>query len=486
MASIARKRCKHRPSKAQRRQRRRRQTQKTRAVRRQLRQLHGQLPRPARLLCDTLAHAFTTATALRFALLLVAALLTVGRHTVANLLRTLGPLVPGDSSSYRRVFSQRRWSSWQLARLLTGWIVERLAPDGPLLLAGDDTVDEHRGPKVYGKGRHRDPVRSTHSYTAFRWGHKWVVIAVLVRLPFCRRLWALPILVALYRPQQKGRRHKTPPELLRQLLCVLLRWLPRRPLVCVADGNYATHDLARLAARHPDRLTYVSHFYADAALYETPPKTAPGGKRKGRPRQKGQKLPSPAAVVARTKRRQRLNVAWYGGGRRDVEVVTGTGHWYRSGAGLAALRWVWVHDCSGTHRDEYFFTTAVGWTAAQLIETYTGRWNIETTFEEMRSCLGLETTRGWTATTVSRVGPCLFGLYTVAVALYVGLPRYRRLGVGVLWPGKQDVTFSDALTAVRRWLWVEWVFAIPGHGREFSKLSRPFQHLLLAGLTPAP
>jgi len=486
MASIASKRCKQRPSKAQRRQQRRRQTQKTRAVRRQLRQLHGQLPRPARLLCDSLAHAFTTATALRFALLLVAALLTVGRHTVANLLRTLGPLVPGDSSSYRRVFSQRRWSSWQLARLLTGWIVERLAPDGPLLLAGDDTVDEHRGPKVYGKGRHRDPVRSTHSYTAFRWGHKWVVVALLVRLPFCRRLWALPILVALYRAEHKGRRHKTPPELLRQLLRVLLRWLPQRPLVCVADGNYATHDLARLAARHPDRLTYVSHFYADAALYQTPPKTAPGGKRKGRPRQKGQKLPSPAAVVAWTKRRQRLNVAWYGGGRRDVEVVTGTGHWYRSGAGLAALRWVWVHDCSGTHRDEYFFTTAVGWTAAQVIETYTARWNLETTFEEMRSCLGLETTRGWTATTVSRVGPCLFGLYTVAVVLYVGLPRYRRLGVGVLWPGKQDVTFSDALTAVRRWLWVEWVFAIPGHGREFSKLSRPFQHLLLAGLTPAP
>ena len=341
MASIASKRCKQRPSKAQRRQQRRRQTQKTRAVRRQLRQLHGQLPRPARLLCDSLAHAFTTATALRFALLLVAALLTVGRHTVANLLRTLGPLVPGDSSSYRRVFSQRRWSSWQLARLLTGWIVERLAPDGPLLLAGDDTVDEHRGPKVYGKGRHRDPVRSTHSYTAFRWGHKWVVVALLVRLPFCRRLWALPILVALYRAEHKGRRHKTPPELLRQLLRVLLRWLPQRPLVCVADGNYATHDLARLAARHPDRLTYVSHFYADAALYQTPPKTAPGGKRKGRPRQKGQKLPSPAAVVAWTKRRQRLNVAWYGGGRRDVEVVTGTGHWYRSGAGLAALRWVW-------------------------------------------------------------------------------------------------------------------------------------------------
>jgi hypothetical protein len=437
-------------------------------------------------LLDTLGRAFTRATALRFSLLVTAALLTVGRHTVANLLRTLGPLVPGDPSSYRRVFSHRRWSGLRLARLLTGWVVERLVPDGPIVLAGDDTVDEHKGKKVYGKGRHRDPVRSTHTYTAFRWGHKWVVVAMLVRLPFARRLWALPVLVALYRPAAKGRRHKTPPELLGQLLRVLLRWLPQRQFVCAADGNYATHDLARLARRYPSRLTYLSHFYADAALYDAPPRPLPGAKRTGRPRLKGRRLPSPAEVVARAQRRQRLNVAWYGGGRRDVEVVTGTGQWYRSGAGLVALRWVWVHDCAGTHRDEYFFTTTVGWTAAQVIETYTGRWNIETTFEEMRCCLGLETTRGWSEPTVLRAAPCLFGLYTVVVALYVQLPARRRLGVVVLWIGKRDGTFSDALTAVRRWLWVEWVFAIPGHGPAFSKLSRPFQQLLLAGLTPAP
>jgi DDE superfamily endonuclease len=475
-------------SKAQRSQRRCRQTCKTRAVHRQLRRLHDQLPRPARTLLDTLGSAFHHATALRFSLLRTAALLTVGRHTVANLLRTLGPLVPGDPSSYRRVFSQRRWSSWRLARLLTGWVVEHLLPDGPIVLAADDTVDEHRGKKVYGKGRHRDPVRSTHSYTAFRWGHKWLVVAVLVRFPFTRRWWALPVLVALYRPEKenerRGRRHKTPPELLRQLLRVLLRWFPQRPFVCVADGNFATHDLARLAARYPGRLTYLSHFYADANLCAPAPPVV-GKKPSGRPRKKGRKLPAPAEIVKQTKQRQRLNVAWYGGGRRDVEVVTGTAHWYQAGASLVAVLWVWVHDCTGTHRDEYFFTTDVGWSAEQVIEAYTRRWNLETTFQEMRSYLGLETTCGWTEPTVLRVAPCLFGLYTVVAALYVQLPaRQRRVGL-LAWVGKQDVTFSDALTAVRRWLWVHWVFAIPGHSTAFSKLSRPFQQLLLAGLAPA-
>jgi hypothetical protein len=488
MASIAKRQC-PRLSKSQRRQVRQRQARKARAARRQLRRLHEHLPRPARALFDALHQAFTGPTALRFTVLVCAAILTVGHHTVLNLLRTLGPLVPGDPSSYHRVLSHCRWSSWHLAKLLASWVLGHLLPDGPVFLAGDDTVEEHRGKHVHGKARHRDPVRSSHSYTAFRWGHKWVVLAVLVRFPFTRRRWALPLLVALYRSEEDnrrlGRRHKTPPELLGQLLRVLLRWFPGRRFVWAADGNYATHALARLAARHPDRLTYLSHFYANANLYEPPPAPPPGKKAPGRPRQKGKKLAAPAQVVARAKGRQRLNVAWYGGGRRDVEVVTGTGQWYQAGEGLVAVLWVWVHDCTGTHRDEYFFTTDVRWTAPAVIETYTGRWNIETTFEEMRAYLGLETTRGWTEKTVLRAAPCLFGLYTVVAVLYAQLPARARRGGAIAWPGKQDTTFSDAITCVRRWLWVEWVFAIPGHRLAFSKLSPTFQRLLLAGLAPA-
>jgi hypothetical protein len=71
------------------------------------------------------------------------------------------------------------------------------------------------------------------------------------------------------------------------------------------------------------------------------------------------------------------------------------------------------------------------------------------------------------------------------VYLYAELPR-QFAGVRVVdWPGKHDVTFSDAITAVRRWLWLEWVFTIPGHRTEFSKLSGPFRQILLNGLAPA-
>src|SRR5437763_13179671 len=186
--------------------RRRRMARKARAARRELRRLQQAVPEPARSLFDSLAGAFTRPTFLRIVVLALAALLTLGGRTVCNLLRTLGALAPGHPSSYHRVFSHRRWSGWRLARLLAGWVFTHLLPDGPIEVAGDDTVEEHPGDRVYGKGCHRDPVRSTHSYTAFRWGHKWVVIGVLVRLPFASRRWALPVLVALYRTEEDNRR----------------------------------------------------------------------------------------------------------------------------------------------------------------------------------------------------------------------------------------------------------------------------------------
>jgi hypothetical protein len=268
---------------------------------------------------------------------------------------------------------------------------------------------------------------------------------------------------------------------MRQLLAVLVHWFPERQFIFAGDGGYGTHELARFAARRRGRLQLVSRFYADANLSAPPP--AARSKKAGRPRVKGKKLPSPAQVVQRSKRK-RLNVAWYGGGRRDVEVVSGTGHWYKAGDGLVPVLWVFVHDLTGTHRDEYFFTTDTRMSAREVIETFTGRWSIETTFQEMRAHLKLESTRGRTQKTVLRAAPCLFALFSVVALWYAHLPAQRQRRA-VDWPGKTETTFSDAITSVRRWLWTDWVFATPGHHEAFAKLSRPFQAVLLDALAPA-
>ena len=155
------------------------------------------LPPDATPLLAALTPVFSQPTAARFITLFAAALLTTGRRTVANLLRTLGRLAPGHVTSYQRVLSAARWSGVELGCALARLILDRFLPDGPVVLVGDDTVENHPGRRVYGKGRHRDPVRSSHAYTAWRYGHKWVVIAVLVRFPFATRPWALPVLADL-------------------------------------------------------------------------------------------------------------------------------------------------------------------------------------------------------------------------------------------------------------------------------------------------
>ena len=148
------------------------------------------------------------------------------------------------------------------------------------------------------------------------------------------------------------------------------------------------------------------------------------------------------------------------------------------------LRWVFVRDREGTHRDEYFYTTDPAISPEGIVGHYAWRWNIETTFQEVRAHLGLETTRGWCRRTVLRAGPCLLGLYSLVALLFVGLPEGERQGA-VQWPGKAVVTFSDALTAVRRWLWSSWVFPQAVGGTAVQQLPAPLQALVFSALAPA-
>jgi hypothetical protein len=445
------------------------------------------IPACAMPLLSTFRPAFSTPTYHRFCVLMLAAVLTTGRRTITNLLRTVRYQAHGHVSSYHRVFAQRRWSTWALARILLTLLLDHVVPPGPVLLAGDDTVTEHPGPQVFGKGRHRDGVRSSHRYTAYRWGHTWGVVSVLVKLPIATRPWALPVLAALYRPPEwdrmHGTRHKTPAHIARLLLARLMRWFPERHFIFVADSGYGTSETARFCRKYRRHLTLVSKFYGDAALYEPPP---PRTRRTiGRPRVKGGKLASPQEVVAQGPQRIHLTVAWYGGTTRDIALVSGTGHWYRIGEDLVAVRWVYVHDCTGAHRDEYLFSTGLHLHSKQIVECYTQRWSIETTFQECREDLKLESTKCYAKETVLRFTPCLFGLYTMIVLLYRQLPDSLRSPSVLSWHGKATVTFSDMMVRVRQTIWKQWFFQTPATTAVFSKLPTPLQETILYALAPA-
>jgi hypothetical protein len=438
------------------------------------------LPAAAQPFLLALTDPLIQPTAQRLVLLAVGATLTTGRRTVTRILATTGRLAQGHFSDYHRVFSRASWSTWAVGRVLARLVLDLLPPDEPVVVAGDDTVAQHRGPHVYGKGRHRDAVRSSHSHTVWKWGHKWVTLAILVPLPFVRRRWALPVLSALYRPEDlnraEGRRHRTPPALVRQLVAALMHWFPERKFILVADGNFATHELARFGHRHRRHLTFISRFYAAANLYDPPP----AYRGRGRPRVKGAKRPAPREVVAAQKRLRRARVRWYGGQQRRIGCVSDAGQWDKGGAGLVPVRWVFVRDQQGTHRDEYFFTTDPALTPEQVVSWYTQRWSIETTYQELRAHLGFETTRQRVAAAVLRTGPCLLGLFSVISLIYAADLRDHRPELQSLsWYAKNEPTFADALAAVRRLFWAETVLATPTEQAGFAKLPPDLRETLL-------
>jgi len=240
------------------------------------------LPPAAEPLIAPFAAAFTRPTYDRFLTLLVGVIVTNGRRTVSHILRVVAALAPGHASSYHRFFSRARWSLWPLGHVLAAAVLAILPADQPVLLAADDTVAQHRGRKVYGKGCHRDAVRSSWGKLIHKWGHRWVVLAVLVKFPFAQRPWALPVMCALYRPpemsRREKRRHKVPSDLARQLVAALLRWFPSRRFILLGDGHFSGIVLAdfarRRCRRRAHRLTVIGRLRADAALYARPSKAS--------------------------------------------------------------------------------------------------------------------------------------------------------------------------------------------------------------------
>jgi hypothetical protein len=83
-----------------------------------------------------------------------------------------------------------------------------------------------------------------------------------------------------------------------------------------------------------------------------------------------------------------------GGSPRDLAVVTGPGPWYCLGEALVEVRWGDVHDGTGTPQDAYVWTTAVTMRPQPIVAGYPQRGSMETTVQECRESVPLESTKG--------------------------------------------------------------------------------------------
>jgi hypothetical protein len=204
----------------------------------------------------------TVRTAANLAVLLRGAVLAAGSRTVTACLVAAWPWVARHWSVYENVGRRARLPMLAMARRLFLLILLLIPPNAVVELATDDTLARRFGLHVVGIGLHRDAVASSHAYRVLSPGHKWVTLAVVVRLPFCSRPFALPILSVLYcarkltkrsRAKRLYRAHRTPPELALLMVRIVVRWAPERRFRLLGDGGYATHELAGALCARPRR-----------------------------------------------------------------------------------------------------------------------------------------------------------------------------------------------------------------------------------------
>jgi len=269
---------------------------------------------------------------------------------------------------------------------------------------------------------------------------------LLVPIPWATRVWALPFLTALAPSERyyegKARGHKKLTDWARQMLLQVRRWLPERALVVVADSSFAAILLLECLRRLPNPICIVTRLRLDAALYKPAPTRKPG--KSGRPRLKGARLPTLEHILG-DKKTVWKKVAirdWYGQKRRQIEIVSRTAVWYHSGMPPLPIRWVLIRDPKGKFRSQALLCTDLNIDPIQIVKWFVMRWQLEVTFQEVRTHLGVETQRQWSDWAIARTTPALLGLFSLVTLLAHCSTRQGKLPIRqAAWYAKPLPTF---------------------------------------------
>jgi DDE superfamily endonuclease len=364
------------------------------------------LPVPASLmtLLAVFAPLFTAPSFRTFTALACGFLAQSGKRTVCGMLTGAGlsRIWPHDRAHY--FFARARWNPDDLGICVAKLVVFLLVPDGePVEVLIDDTLFRRRGKRVWAASWFHDGSAQGPAKTGF--GNNWVVLAVRVSLPVVSRPVAVPVMAKLV---IKGTMSASRLWLARRMVTRLAQELPGRRISVTADSAYAGEELKQL----PDGVIWTTRLRSNAALHDLAPERT--GKR-GRPRKKGDRLPSLKAMAAAAAFSQ-VTVTRYGK-TETIAVHAFTCLWY-SVAGTAPVTVILIRDKSKTGFDIALVTTEKDPDIAEVIERYAARWSIEVAIEDSKQLFGTGQARNRTAAAVERTIPFMLACQAIAVCWY--------------------------------------------------------------------
>jgi hypothetical protein len=369
--------------------------------------------------------------------------------------------------NYHRVLNRAQWSALGGAKILLLQLIKALNIIGPLVVVIDDHVERRSGKKIKARGCYRDAVRSSRGFLVRCFGLKWVAMMIAVKLPWSNRTFALPFLTVLAQSEKadstRGKVHKTTVDWARQMCFQLRRWLPTIAIILVADGGFASAQLAWTALKL--NISLISRLRLDARIFDFPEmKEGPG-----RPAKRGRRLLPPKKLLkdANTPWKE-AEVQWYEGRKQKVRYVTTTCLWSPIGGEPIPIRLVVMIDPAGRFESSALMSTDITLSAIAIIEEFVKRWSIEVTFREVREHLGVETQRQWSDKAIARETPALFALYSMVILM--GLKLGQITIRTSAWYSKKGVAFSDILVEVRRILWGERYFSQVIEKGELTKI----------------
>ena len=364
------------------------------------------LPVPASLmtLLAVFSSLFTAPSFRTFTALACGFLAQSGKRTVCGMLTGAGlsRLWSHDRAHY--FFSRARWNPDDLGIAAARLVIALLVPAGePAEVLIDDTLFRRRGKRVWAASWFHDGSAQGPAKTGF--GNNWVVLAVRVRLPMISRPVAVPVMAKLV---IKGTASASRLWLARRMVTRLARELPGRQIHVTADSAYAGEELRKL----PDGVTWTTRLRSNAALHDLPPGRTG---RKGRPRKKGDRLPSLAKIAAGAAFWQ-VTVTRYGK-TETIAVHAFTCLWY-SVAGAAPVTVILIRDKSKTGHDLALVTTEANPGIVQVIERYAARWAVEVAIGDAKQLFGAGQARNRTAAAVERTVPFMLACQALAVCWY--------------------------------------------------------------------
>ena len=413
-----------------------------------------------------------------FQSLLAGWIVCLGPHTISAVWQATGLAAKRHHDTAYAVFHSAAWEWDDLGIILATLILTHLVPGGVVWVAVDDTLCHKRGAKVAFGGIFLDAVLSSKRHKTFRFGLNWVVLGIAVPIPMrTDRYFCLPVLWRLSRKKgQPG--YKPRPQSAAELARKLAEANPDRTFWLVGDSAYVN---AALLQGRPANLQVIGPLHWKAALFGRPGPPVEG--QRGRRRKKGERLPTPKAMIEDTETypAELVEIAFPQLTRELRVQVIHDILWYR-GSKTDPIAVVLVRDPLGQWRDEALVTTDPNASAAFVIQGYCRRWSVELAFFDSKQYLGLHDPRVRSERSVERAHPMAWFLESLVILWYcVDGHRGSQVERERPWyTTKVTPTFTDMLGALRLQMWEHEIYGESGEEVPSPECIRRLLHTLSA------